>query len=66
MTPTHNIGDIVILATDTDKLRRMVTGYVVRQTCIMYYLSCGTQNETLHCDFEIIAEQDYPKPGYKK
>lgn len=65
MEPKYQIGDTVILVTDVDKLKRVVTGYTIRQSGIVYLLSCGAGNETIHFDFEIVHEKNMPRAGFK-
>lgn len=51
----YKIKDIVYLHTDVDQQKRLVTGYTVRESGIVYLLSCGV-NESSHYDFEITEE----------
>jgi hypothetical protein len=48
----YNIGDLVFLSTDQDQKQRLVTGVLIRQNQIVYYLSSGVE-ESVHYDFEI-------------
>mgnify|MGYP003634576626 CR=1 FL=1 len=48
----YNIGDLVFLSTDQDQKQRLVTGILIRQSQIVYYLSSGVE-ESVHYDFEI-------------
>jgi len=56
----HNIGDIVYLMTDVDQYERLVTGINIRQSGIVYELSCGTQT-SWHYDLEIAKDKDILK-----
>lgn len=51
------IGDSVYLKTDDEQQKRLVTGYTIRPSGIMYLLSLGTM-ETAHYDIEISTEVD--------
>ena len=53
----YNIGDFVYLKTDTEQLKRMITGYSVRKDTILYYLSQGV-TETTHYGIEINNDID--------
>jgi hypothetical protein len=48
----YNIGDLVFLSTDQDQKQRLVTGFLIRQGLVLYYLASGP-DESLHYDFEI-------------
>ena len=48
----YKFGDSVYLITDTEQLKRLVTGFNVRITGIVYLLSCGAV-DSCHYDFEI-------------
>lgn len=52
--------DVVYLKTDPDQLARIVTGVLIREDGIKYYLSCG-MDETYHYGFEITKERDVVK-----
>jgi hypothetical protein len=56
ITVKYDFGDVVYLKTDEHQLQRIVTGYILRQRMIIYYLSCGT-TETCHYDYEISKEK---------
>lgn len=51
----YEIGDEVYLKTDFDQLLRIVTGIIVRPSCVVYELSQGSANSE-HYDFEISRE----------
>jgi hypothetical protein len=51
----HKVTETVYLTTDTEQRPRLVTAILVRESHIMYYLSCGTE-ETSHYHFEISKE----------
>lgn len=55
--PLFEIGQIVYLKTDPDQLGRMCTGYIIRATVIVYYLTY-IGSETSHYDYEITQEPD--------
>jgi hypothetical protein len=55
-----NIRDEVYLKTDLEQSCRLVTGLAVRDTSILYELSCGA-SESSHYDFEISVEKDVIK-----
>lgn len=48
--------EIVYLKTDTDQLPRMVYGFIVYKTAILYRLTCGSQTSE-HYDFEITRDK---------
>jgi hypothetical protein len=43
MKPKFKIGEFVVLVTDVDRRRRMLTAYTVSSNGIRYELSCGTE-----------------------
>jgi hypothetical protein len=51
----YQVKETVYLTTDTEQRPRLVTAILVRESHIMYYLSCGTE-ETSHYYFEISKE----------
>lgn len=51
----YQVKETVYLTTDTEQRPRLVTAILVRESHIMYYLSCGTE-ETSHYHFEISKE----------
>ncbi|MCE7039199.1 hypothetical protein [Dyadobacter sp. CY312] len=55
-----DIGETVYLKTDIDQYERLVTGFRVRETSIVYYLSMETK-ETEHFHFEISRVRDVLK-----
>jgi hypothetical protein len=57
LTLKFDFGDIVYLKTDPDQFRRIITGIVLRQKQILYYVSLGA-TETAHFDYEITLEKD--------
>lgn len=65
--PAHNIGDEVYLKTDPDQLKRMVIGYTVRSTGVLYLLACG-EKEGIHYDIEITKDKPSTaqQAGFKK
>lgn len=50
------IGDTVYLHTDNDQEKRIVTGFKIRATGIIYLLACGA-DESPHYDFEISSDK---------
>lgn len=52
---TFEIGQEVYLKTDDDQKKRMVCEINVKQTGIIYRLSCGIA-DSWHYDFEITAD----------
>jgi len=48
----YDIGQTVYLKTDIHQVPRIVYGYYVDKTSILYRLMCGTDSST-HYDFEI-------------
>lgn len=66
----HNIGEMVTLRHDKDKLPRQITGVSIRGesgNLHSYNLQNGTNADTWHYEFEIEqlpAEKD--KPGFLK
>lgn len=56
MDPEHAIGSEVFLKTDQERLPRMVTGYIVRPTGVLYLLSSAA-TETEHYAIEIEKEK---------
>ena len=55
--PAFKIGQIVYLKTDPEQEMRIVTGYIVRETSILYYVSHGV-NESEHYHFELSENKD--------
>ncbi len=51
----YEIGETVYLITDKEQAARLVTGFIVRKTALIYELSCGANSST-HYDFEISLE----------
>jgi len=52
------LTNIVYLITDSQQLKRIVTGIIIRANdVIMYELSCGTDS-SWHHEFELSAEKD--------
>jgi len=51
------LKQIVYLKTDVEQKARIVTGFVVRETAIVYELSCGVE-VCNNYDFEISDEKD--------
>lgn len=51
------IGDFVYLKTDTEQLKRIVTGMIIRPTGVSYELVCG-ETYTSHFEFELSNEKD--------
>lgn len=41
--PAFNYGEMVYLVHDPEKIQRMVLGYVIRSTSLMYELICGVE-----------------------
>ena len=59
-------GDIVYLKTDPEQMPRMVTGWIVRPTQLIYYLSYDTLEST-HYPIEISKEpNELKKLGINK
>ena len=54
------MGQIVFLITDPEQNERIITGWVVRPTHIVYYVSFSTM-ETTHYDIEIATEKNWKK-----
>lgn len=54
----YNIGDFVYIVTDSDQLRRQVTGIIVTGTTLIYELQQGT-GSSKHYEFELSAEKQY-------
>jgi hypothetical protein len=54
--PKYSIGQTAYLITDPDQHPRLVSGILIRQKTIIYYLVCGTE-ETAHYDYEISLEK---------
>ena len=51
----YEIGQLVYLKTDTEQFQRIVTAITLRETGIIYELSCG---EKVSCNYEFeITEQ---------
>lgn len=50
-------GEVVYLKTDKDQLPRMVYGFEVNGSDVLYKLVCGTLSSA-HYDFEISIEKD--------
>jgi len=57
-TTAFAIGQIVFLITDPEQLERIVTGYIVRPSQIVYYLSMET-HETTHYEIEIASSKNW-------
>ena len=53
----YKIKETVYLKTDKEQNKRIVSGIVVRDTHLVYYLRCG-HDETSHYDYEISKEID--------
>ena len=51
------IGQEVYLKTDEDQSKRIVTGIIVRQSGVLYYVSFDT-NESVHYGFEMSNSVD--------
>lgn len=56
MKPEYAIGDEVYLKTDPDQFKRMVIGYTVRSTGVLYLVACG-EKEGVHYGIEIIKDK---------
>lgn len=54
----HSIGDVVYLKTDLDQLPRLVAGYEVYETDMLYMLIHGSQSVSTHHAYEISAERN--------
>lgn len=53
----HKIGDIVYLKTDREQLDRMIYGYTIFPTHIVYNLAQGEQTSG-HFNFELTSEKN--------
>lgn len=53
-----NLQDCVFLITDDDQKTRIVTGFQISSTGILYRLAQGT-NDSWHFDYEIAKEKNY-------
>jgi hypothetical protein len=53
----YSIGQKVFLTTDADQSGRLITAITVRQTGLIYELSCGTTSSN-HYDFEMSEEEN--------
>ena len=51
-----DIKQLVYLVTDNEQKLRIVTAIIVRETCVMYELYCGTRI-SIHYDYEITLER---------
>jgi hypothetical protein len=51
----YELGQTVYLTTDEDQSRRLITAITIRQSGILYELSCGTTTSS-HYDFEMSDE----------
>lgn len=60
VVPKYKCGDIVFLITDTEQMQRIVTGYIVRPSGVIYYLGCG-EEETTHYELEIASDRNWKK-----
>lgn len=56
--PEHAIGDRVYLKTDPEQLGRIVTGIIVRKGSLLYLLSLGHMNESMHYGIEVSKSPD--------
>jgi hypothetical protein len=54
----YDIQEIVYLITDNEQLERMITGFTVTSTGIIYRLAYAT-NESWHYDFEFVKEKTF-------
>jgi len=54
----YDIGQIVFLATDEDQKARIITGIIIRPNCVIYYLTCCSEEST-HYDIEFDLEKNY-------
>ena len=52
-----NIGQVVYLKTDPERLPRIVIGINISGKDVRYELSHGSQADSTHFDFEISAEK---------
>lgn len=58
-----SIGDVVVLKTDTDKLKRICTGIIVRKNGVSYELS-QSDNTSWHYGFEIEFDVNITTIGF--
>ena len=54
------LKEIVYLKTDSQQKERIITGFIVRSTSIIYELSCADESCSSY-DFEISKERDVVK-----
>lgn len=52
-----NIRDTVYLVTDPDQFPRIITGYIVREAGIIYFVAKGMEEST-HYGFEISHDKN--------
>lgn len=52
-----NIGETVYLVTDVDQNPRLIYGFVIHQSEILYKVICGTQ-QSENYDFELSREKN--------
>lgn len=57
INPAFKIGQFVYVKTDPDQNRRIITGYEVRDTKIIYLVSY-MQHEFQFCDYELTDHKD--------
>lgn len=64
----YDVGDTVLLRHDSDKVKRMVTGFSFNGSAVSYCLANG-DNEGWHLEFEIVKDNGESKhhvAGFKK
>lgn len=61
MKKKYKVTDIVYLVTDPEQYQRIVTGIIERASHYTYLVSCGSDEETEHFDFELSDTKDYKK-----
>jgi hypothetical protein len=55
--PLFMINTMVYLKSDPEQLQRLVTAFIIFESCTQYRLSCGTE-ETDHWPHEICKERN--------
>jgi len=65
--PKFDLGDVVVLKHDQEKLRRFVTGITLRPAGTVYLITQGRENESAHYDFEIelAPVEEQRKAGFR-
>jgi hypothetical protein len=58
MNSKFEMGQIIFLITDPDQNQRMITGWIVRPSGVVYYVTFGTL-ESCHYEIEIGTEKNW-------